>query len=71
VPRNTRVELEERIADFLLASSRLVWVVDPRPRTVTVYEPGASPLLLGVMDELGGGDVLPGFPAPVRELFPD
>ena len=70
-PRNTRAELDERVADFLLAGSRLVWVVDPRPRTVTVYEPGANPLLLDVMDELGAGHVLPGFHVPVLELFPD
>lgn len=70
-PRNTRAELDERVADFLLAGSRLVWVVDPRPRTVTVHEPGANPVLLGVMDELGAGEVLPGFRVPVLELFPD
>jgi Uma2 family endonuclease len=70
-PRNTRAELDERVADFLLAGSRLVWVVDPRRRTVTVYEAGAEPLLLGILDELAAGDVLPRFRVPVVELFPD
>jgi Uma2 family endonuclease len=70
-PRNTRRDLEERVADFLSAGTRLVWVVDPRPRTVTVHRPGEEPLLLGVMDELSAGDVLPGFGAPVLALFPD
>jgi len=68
-PRNTMAELEERVADFLAAGSRLVWVVDPRARTVAVHVPNAQPRLLGVMDELAAGDVLPGFSVPVLELF--
>ena len=70
-PRNTRVELDERVTHFLVAGSRLVWVVDPRPRTVTVYQPGVEAVRLGVMDELGAGDVLPGISVPVLELFPE
>ena len=69
-PRNTRQALEERVADYLSAGSRLVWVADPRPRTVTVHQPGAEPVLLGVMDELSGSDVLPGFRVPVLRVFP-
>lgn len=69
-PRNRRRDLEERVGDYILAGSRLVWVVDPRTRTVAVHRPGEEPLRLGVMDELTGDDVLPGFRAPLLELFP-
>ena len=48
-----------------------MWVVDPRTRTVTVYQPGVEAVRLGVMDELGAGDVLPGFSVSVLELFPE
>lgn len=70
-PRNTPRELAERVADFLSSGTRLVWVVDPRMRTVTVHRPGADPTLLGVMDQLTAGDVLPGFTAALPALFPD
>jgi len=70
-PRNTQVDMEERVADFLLAGSRLVWVVDPRPRTVTVHRPGVEPLVLGVRGGLTAGDVIPGFRVPVADLFPE
>lgn len=68
-PRNTRPELEERVADYLAAGGRLVWLVDPRSRTVVVHRPGAAPELMGAGDELTAGDVLPGFRVPVLELF--
>jgi Uma2 family endonuclease len=70
-PRTRRKDLEERVADYLTAGSRLVWLVDPRPRTVVVHRPGLEPVLLGAMDQLTGGDVLPAFSVPVLELFPD
>lgn len=70
-PRNTQRELAERVEDLLSAGTRLAWVVDPRPRTVTVHRPGVEPVLLGVMDQLEGEDVLSGFEAPVSALFPD
>jgi Uma2 family endonuclease len=70
-PRNTRAELEERVADFLAAGSRLVWIVDPHRRSVEVHRPGEERRRLGVMDELGANDVLPGFRVPVCELFPE
>jgi Uma2 family endonuclease len=45
--------------------------VDPAKRTVTVRRPGARDEVLGQDDEVGGGDVLPGFTVTVREMFAD
>ena len=70
-PRNTRAELDERVVDFLAAGSRLVWVVDPRTRTVVVHEPRAESRRLCVMDALTAGDVIPGFRVRVLDLFAD
>lgn len=70
-PRNTATEVAARVSDYLSAGSRLVWVVDPRPRTVLVHRPRATPVHLDVTAELGAGDVIPGFRVPVRDLFPD
>jgi hypothetical protein len=38
--------------------------------SVEVYRPGHKPLVLSVDDIIDGGDVLPGFRLPVRDLFP-
>lgn len=66
---NTKREMDRKLREFLAAGTRLVWHVDPRKRTVRVFtEPGRS-TLLGAGDTLDGGDVLPGFTLPLRELF--
>lgn len=53
----------------LEAGVRLVWLVDPRARAVTVVTAGAAPLTLDAEAELTGGDVLPGFAVPVAAIF--
>lgn len=59
-----------KIADYLAAGSRMVWVLDPRHRTVEVYTPEGPPQVLRQGQALEGGDVLPGFTWPVAEVFP-
>ena len=49
----------------------MVWVVDPDIRRVEVYVPDEAPQTLSVDDVLKGGNLLPGFLLPVREIFPD
>ena len=78
-PAKARRGLHERVDDYLLAGARLVWVVDPRARTVTVYAPGEAAHVYGggadvappgsERDVLLGGDVLPGFRLSVAGLF--
>jgi Uma2 family endonuclease len=68
-PTDTVDEIEEKVDDYLRAGARLVWVVNPRRRTVTVYRPGAQPVLLTEDQELTGEDVVPGFRCHVREFF--
>ncbi len=43
----------------------------PASKTFEVYQPGqVDPVkTLGVADELDGGEVIPGFELPVKELF--
>jgi hypothetical protein len=50
---------------------RLVWYVDPRTRTAKAY---TAPDQYVVLDEqrcLSGGEVLPGFELPLRDVFAD
>jgi Uma2 family endonuclease len=49
---------------------RLVWVVDPEDRSVTVYRPGRQANILVEKDTLSGEDVLPGFSCLVAQLLP-
>ena len=48
---------------------RLVWIIDPRARVVTVLAPGEEPRLLTAGGTLDGGVVLPGFSIAVDEIF--
>lgn len=66
---NTDAEMNLKRQDYFTAGVRLVWEVDPRKRTVTVYTAAAEPVVLTATDILEGGIVLPGFALPPRELF--
>ncbi|MCV2488238.1 Uma2 family endonuclease [Geodermatophilus sp. YIM 151500] len=67
-PTDRAVEVAGKALSWLDAGVRLVWVVDPENRTVTVHRPdGAS--VLRAQDVLHGEDVLPGFALPLRELW--
>jgi len=66
---NTPREMDRKLQEYFDAGARLVWYVEPRDRTVTVY---TAPDQFTVLDEtatLDGGDLLPGFALPLRELF--
>lgn len=69
-PSDTVDEVDEKVQQWLAAGTLLVWVVNPRQKTVTVYRPNVKPIILTVDDILDGGDVIPGFRLPVRDIFP-
>jgi len=68
-PNDTYTEVEEKVAVWLEHGARLVFVVDPRRRTVAVHCPGRPRQLLTENDVIDGGDVVPGWTLPVRDLF--
>ncbi len=59
----------EKVAEYLAAGTRLVWVIQPRTHTVTVYRASGEVRLLRGHEELSGEDVIPGFACPVSALF--
>jgi Uma2 family endonuclease len=69
-PTNEVEDLEVKIAEYLAAGIRLVWVIHPTTRTVYVYRADGSVSRLTDAAELTGEDVLPGFAYPIRNLFP-
>jgi Uma2 family endonuclease len=58
-----------KVAAWLEAGTPLVWLVDAEAETVTVFEPQAGPRVVTSDQTLDGGDVLPGFTLPVRDIF--
>ena len=50
-----------KIADWLSAGTRLVWVIDPERRLARIYRQDGSESILGEAYALDGEDVLPGF----------
>lgn len=68
-PSDRTYELDEKVQTWLQAGTRLVWVINPKPRTITVYAADQRPIILRAADQLDGGDVLPGFTIRVADLF--
>jgi len=57
-----------KVADWLNAGARLVWVVDP-PRVIArVYRADGSESMLDETDALRGEDLLPGFEYPLSAI---
>ena len=69
-PNDRYLEVQAKVVEYLTAGVRLVWVIDPDNRTVTIRALEADqPMELREHDELTGGDVLPGFRCRVSDLF--
>lgn len=69
-PSNTHVETMDKVADYLNAGTRLVWIVNPVRKSVTVYDAAQQdPQILQSTDMLDGGDVLPGFTLLISKIF--
>jgi Uma2 family endonuclease len=68
-PSDTLEEVEEKVQQWLAAGSALVWVVNPKRRTVTVYASPRQATILAVDDELDGGEVVSGFRVRVGKIF--
>jgi len=66
---NTRREMDRKVGEYFAAGVRLVWIIDPKKRTVAVYTSPRDVGTLAERDVLDGGEVLPGFTLPLRELF--
>jgi Uma2 family endonuclease len=66
---NTAAEMNRKVREYFQAGVRLVWLVDPRSRTVAVYTTVADAIVLDESHTLDGGEVLPAFSLSVRDVF--
>jgi Uma2 family endonuclease len=68
-PSDSANDVQEKVREYLDAGVRLIWVVHPMQRTVTVYAADRTARLLYEDDTLDGGEVVPGFSIPVADVF--
>ncbi len=62
-------EVGAKVAMWLAAGVRLVWVVSPQARTIELHRAAIPFVMLSESDTLDGSDVIPGFSAPVADIF--
>jgi len=68
-PGDTLGEIDEKVQAWLAAGASMVWVVNPRWRSVTVFRSATDIKTLTENDDLEGQDVVPGFRCPVGAIF--
>jgi Uma2 family endonuclease len=68
-PGDRASEIRGKVDNYLTRGVSLVWVIDPKKKTVAVYQQHSPSKTLGVNDVLDAGDVVAGFSCPVRRIF--
>ncbi len=68
-PGDRWAEVEQKVADYLAAGARRVWLIDPRERRVTVRYADRPSRVLAESDVLDGEEVVPGFAIELGLLF--
>lgn len=68
-PTDRASEVLNKIEMYREAGVRLIWVIDPEPKTVTVLAENLPVAVVREDGTLDGGDVLPGFSVAVAEIF--
>jgi len=67
-PHDLYTDVDEKVTDWLAAGTRMVIVVNPRKRTVTVYQ-STTFIVLREEHILDGGEIVPGWTLPVATIF--
>ncbi len=69
-PSNTRKKILAKLREYFARGVRLVWVIAPEDRTLTIYRTPDEGRLLHESASVTGEDVLPGFTCRVSDLLP-
>jgi Uma2 family endonuclease len=67
-PTDKASDIHEKRQVYIQAGI-LLWELYPKSQSIDVYAPGKPMKSFGMDDMLDGGDVLPGFTLPVRDIF--
>jgi Uma2 family endonuclease len=68
-PTNRAGKVRAKLADYLDAGCRLVWVIHPIKKVATAYRPLEPPRRIAAGSALDGEDVLPGLLVPLASIF--
>jgi Uma2 family endonuclease len=68
-PEDRDSQVAEQVQNWLDAGCRVVWLVDPRRRTVQVFQSRSEVKVLRLSDTVSGEPLLPEFSLAVAEIF--
>lgn len=68
-PTDRQRDVTRKVIEYLDGGVRIVWLVEPADKVVTVFTSDRKSSTLTIEDELDGGDVLPGFRLPLADVF--
>jgi len=68
-PSDRPLAIQSRAGEWLAAGTSLVWVVDPRRRTVHVYRADGTEEFIASSGALNGEEVLPGFSCLLSDIL--
>jgi Uma2 family endonuclease len=66
---NTEAEMRRKLGDYFTAGVRMVWYIDPHNRSARSFTAEDQCLQVAEHESLRGGEILPGFELPLKELF--
>jgi len=66
---NTKKEIEKKQIEYFETGVRLLWIVDPRKRIVTVQRADGTHTVLDHKGKLSGENVLPGFKLEISKFL--
>jgi Uma2 family endonuclease len=68
---NPQRRIQDKIDIYREIGIPLLWLVYPERKAIEVYADGELTATLGIDDTLTGGDVLPDFQLPIKDIFKD
>jgi Uma2 family endonuclease len=69
-PDDRVLRVTDKVTFYLTYGVRVVWIINPKARTITVMTTPSASVTLSEDEVLDGGDVLPGFNVAVRDVLP-
>ena len=68
-PSDSEREVDDKATMWLDFGVRMALVINPETQTIRVRQPNRPTITLTINDTLDGGEVLPGFTCPVRDIL--
>jgi Uma2 family endonuclease len=62
-------DLQSKLAEYIDNGAQLGWLIDPLNKTVHVYQPNTTPVILQNPTSVSGEPVLPGFELVLKDIF--